>query len=90
MTSSQTEQLRLSLLRHLDANPTRFGLSASLLHAFIHTEGLRVTIAEVETELQYLADKGLATQVAKTISPNLHAWRITATGRDHRAGNDEG
>ncbi|HVY70798.1 MAG TPA: hypothetical protein VHH73_12780 [Verrucomicrobiae bacterium] len=86
MESQQREQLRLSLTRFLDANPTRFGLSTALLWQMARNEGrLQLAREEVDAELQYLADKGYAIEVMKDLSPENRAWRITATGRDFYA-----
>lgn len=85
MDSSEREILRLSLLRHLATNPTRFGLTAPLLMQYVRAEGMHVERAGVDAELLYLADKNLVVQVDKAISPENAAWRVTATGRDLHA-----
>lgn len=87
MNAADREQLRLSLLRHLDANPSRFGLAIAYLLQMCRNEG-RTGLAEgdVLAELMYLADKGLVEIISKTISPELLLWRITASGRDLVAG----
>ena len=86
MQAQQREQLRLSLTRFLDANPTRFGLSTDLLWQMARNEGRpKLTREEIEAELQYLADKDYATEAVKEVSPENRAWRITAAGRDFYA-----
>lgn len=86
MNAQQREQLRLSLLRFLDANNTRFGLSTELLWQMARGEGRgQLERQHVEGELQYLTDKGLATEVFKGVSPENRCWRATAAGRDHQA-----
>lgn len=85
LTPAQREQVRLSLLRYLEENPARFGLAVALLRSFLAAEGFTLDVAQVEQELEYLKDKGLVERPAKSISPELRAWRITATGRDHLA-----
>lgn len=87
MNSLDREQLRLSLLRFLDANARgQFGLSEGLLHQLARAEGRPELVpADITRELQYLADKEMVTEVRKAISPENRAWRITATGRDHFA-----
>lgn len=86
MSAAQREQLRLSLLRFLAENPTRFGYNAALLLQMARNEGRpELTRAEVEAELQYLTDKDLIVETDKVISPEQRAWRITAAGRDHHA-----
>ena len=82
------EQIRISLLRHLEDNYA-YGILTQILHSLIFCEGFRPTRDEINAELAYLADKGLITQVAKTISPENHTWRITAAGRDHRAATSQ-
>jgi hypothetical protein len=86
MTPEQREQLRLSLLRFLADNPTRFGYNAAILLQMARSEGRpRLEREAVEAELLYLEDKGLVALAAKLLSPELRAWRITADGRDHLA-----
>ena len=85
MTSSQREQIRLSLLRYCDsAEP--YGLADALLLQFIRSEGFRaLTLAQVQAELRYLHDKSLLAPVEKIVSPENQSWRITAAGRDFLA-----
>jgi hypothetical protein len=86
VTPQDREQLRLSLLRFLDANPTRYGLGTELLLQMARNEGRpALTKAEVEAELLYLADKDYAMEALKGVSPENKAWRLTATGRDFYA-----
>lgn len=85
MTAADREQLRLSLLRFLGENPTRFGYPVALLLQMARNEGQRAERAVVQSELDYLADKALIVEVTKVISPENRAWRITAAGRDHLA-----
>ena len=82
LNAQQREQLRLSLLRFLDATPQRC-TSTALLAQFARSEGRpELTTADVEAELMYLHDKFLVVTETKLISPEQHAWRITAQGRD--------
>jgi hypothetical protein len=88
MNTNQREQLRLSLLRFLEDNPTRYGLPATLLLQFARAEGRHKLIEDdLVPEIEYLEDKGLIVSVMKTISPENRAWRITAAGRDFIAQN---
>jgi hypothetical protein len=85
MSPQQREQIRLSVLRYCES-AGQYGLSAELLHQFLRGEGFRVvTVEQVRAELQYLTDKALVTPIAKIISPENPAWRITAPGRDYLA-----
>ncbi len=82
MNPDEREQVRLSMLRHLSANPTRFGITPRLLRQYMRCDGQPVTDAECEAELLYLEDKGLICETTKLLSPENRAWRITAAGRD--------
>ena len=88
MNTIQREQIRLSLLRCLDANPTRWGLANALLLQMIRSEGFsRLDEERLRAELQYLADRRLVERIPKHLSPENECWRITADGRDFVAGN---
>ena len=41
-----------------------------------------ITREDISNELAYLEDKELAKPIAKLLSPELRAWKITAAGRD--------
>jgi hypothetical protein len=86
LTPEQIEQIRLSILRHLDANAaagSAFGISTSLLLQFVKNEGFSQLDKEtISVELQYLTDKNFIATVPKLISPENKHWRITADGRD--------
>jgi hypothetical protein len=86
MDNTQREHLRLSLLRFCGENNTRWGFPLGFLHARAVDEGRTgLAPAAVESEMDYLADKGLVSVPEKLISPENRAWRITAAGRDHLA-----
>lgn len=82
ITPAQREQVRLSLLRILEQNPTRFGVPVRYLRTALIAEGHRLEEQEVGAEVQYLADKQLVAETTKILSPENQAWRITAAGRD--------
>jgi hypothetical protein len=83
MNPEQREQLRLSLLRFLDSNPTRFGLPSRYLVQMARSEGFSETDkTQIENELSYLEDKALVAEAMKGVSPENRHWRITASGRD--------
>jgi len=86
MNPQTREQVRLSLLRYLDAAAgRRNGLAESVLRQFLISEGFTLTNEELAAELEYLRGKGLAAPAEKQISPENRAWVITAEGRDHYA-----
>jgi hypothetical protein len=83
---SEREQVRLGLLRHLDANAgRRFGLAEAVLLQQLRAEGFDLDRAGLCAELEYLRGKGMALPQSKTLSPENRAWQITATGRDEYA-----
>lgn len=85
----EREQLRLSLLRFLESNPTRWGLSSELLTQMARSEGRQgLKLQDVERELEYLKDKGLCEEIPKVLSPEVRTWRISAQGRDYLASNE--
>ena len=86
MTNDQRELFRTALLRILDANHTRFGLTVQALCHLMPVFGFfKSKPDEAERELEYLKDKGHVALVPKPISPENRAWRITAEGRDFLA-----
>ncbi len=86
MNPQRRELLRLALLRVLDANSTRYGLGLEALRHLSASFGFYMPEPElVEAEMCYFEDKGFAAQIAKPISPENRAWRITANGRDYLA-----
>lgn len=88
MTAAQRELYRAALLRVLEANETKWGLSAPVLAVHAAVFGFRGLGAELAaTELRYLKDKGLVNALSKSISPENQTWRITAAGRDWLAQN---
>jgi len=87
MNANDREQLRLSLLRFLDAAvKSDRPLAESLLLQMAKAEGRpELTIGELRGELDYLAGKGLIITPAKIISPENRQWKITSAGRDEYA-----
>jgi hypothetical protein len=86
MINQQRELFRTALLRILDANHTRFGLTVQALCHLMPVFGFfKSKPDEAEKEIAYLEDKGYIALVTKPISPENAAWRITAAGRDFLA-----
>jgi hypothetical protein len=85
MNPWQIEQVRLSLLRYL-AEAAPYSMGEPLLLQCLRCEGWIEGDAGLAREIVYLRDKGLIEAAPKVISPENHAWRITAAGRDHVAG----
>ena len=86
MNTEKRESFRIALLRVMEANNTHYGLGLAALGHLAGSFGFAgVKGADVDKEMVYLEDKRYAIQVAKTISPENRAWRITAEGRDYLA-----
>jgi len=81
MNAEQKELFRLAVLRVFGANRTRFGLS---VEAARHLAGLFGFVfpgrEETAEAIAYLAGKQFLEEVAKRISPENRAWRITGPG----------
>jgi hypothetical protein len=82
LTDTDREQLRLSLLRILARNPTRWGISIGLIEQQLAAEGSPSATGDIEAELLYLTDRGMVAGVSQVVAPNRLHWRITAAGRD--------
>lgn len=83
--SWKRENLRLALLRALEAGYARWGLPAGALRRLVLRWSAVPTAEEAEIELGYLQDKGLIQLVQAQVSPENRRWRITAAGRDFLA-----
>jgi hypothetical protein len=82
MTPEYRERLRLALLGIL-ASGGAVGLRRSALPLNLGFAGFdAVDAARLDDALDYLAGKGLAEKMSKTISPELARWKITAAGLD--------
>lgn len=72
----------------MDANRTRWGLSAGAMAAHVTQYGFTVQDfpsqeqfeQAITDEMDYLANKGLAEEVLKIVSRENRAWRITKSG----------
>ncbi len=88
MDPTQREQMRLSVLRYLDAaaesNPGR-GISAAVLRQHLVAEGQPADLTRVNAELVYLEGHGYVERVKKGFSPEVPLWLITSKGRDEYA-----
>ena len=82
MSPQQREVLRTAILRTLDTNQTRFGLTAPAVTVHLIPQGFKVEAEETERELDYLTDKHMAEVIRRSLAPENRAWRINAAGRD--------
>ena len=91
LTPQLREQIRLSILRQLDAASIgTYGLGTGLLLSMLRAEGMgSLETEQLAAELQYLQDKGFIALPTKLISPEMKTYRITADGRDFWAQHDQ-
>ncbi len=88
MNAEQKELLRLAILRVMDANRTRFGLGIVAIGYHLNQFGFSAgncggqeKYAELlADEIDYLTSKQLVEEVAKTVSRENRAWRLTSEG----------
>jgi len=81
MNAEQRENLRVALLRVLEANNTRFGLGVPALRHLLPTFGFGGVAEEtVRDEIDYLVRKELVVEVLKVVSRENRCWRITEVG----------
>ena len=83
MIPEQQELFAIALLRVLDANRTRFGLSVPALAHLVKPYGFTPDAQVTTNGLSYLEDKGLVTVINKTLHPEVRAWRLNAAGQDY-------
>lgn len=81
MTPEQKELFRMAILRVLDANNTRFGLTVPAVSHMMAMFGFPNPKAdEVADEIEYLSRRELIQEVLKIVSKENRAWRITTAG----------
>lgn len=86
MKGQELENFRKALLEVAGANLSRFGLGAQAFKLHVSNFGFEnASLEQIQTELDYLAEKQLLAEVQKVLSPESRLWRITAAGRDFLA-----
>ena len=70
-----------AILRVLQSNNTRFGLSPQAIGFFCRSYGFNPEQTQTTDRLEYLAGKNLALEVPKVIGQSIRAWKITDAGR---------
>lgn len=81
MKPAQQELFDLAILRVLDANRTRYGLTAAAIGHLIAEFGFAAPEAgEVLDRIDYLVRKKLVEEVTKLVGAANRAWRITEAG----------
>jgi hypothetical protein len=81
MTTEQQEFFRLAILKVLDSNKTRFGLSVpAIIHVLPMFGFTRGQGGRCWMRLNILSRRELAIEVLKVVSKENRAWRITEAG----------
>ena len=93
MNAEQKELLDLAILRVLDANRTRWGMTVAQLAFHLLRFGFTAASCDcagdarkfgdpIADRIEYLTNKGLVEEVLKAIGKANRAWRITSEGID--------
>jgi hypothetical protein len=88
MKTEPTELFDLALLRLLDTNRTRYGLSLVALGHHLRAFGFSPASAggaeafhdQLADRIEYLTNKGMVEEVTKTLNRENRAWRIRSAG----------
>lgn len=91
MNAEQKELFHLAVLRVLDANRTRYGLTATTIGFHLaqfgftpgNGGGAEKFAERIADTLEYICNKQCAEEVTKTLDAANRAWRITPTGIAH-------
>jgi hypothetical protein len=78
---SALELFDQALLQIMQANTTRFGLTAEVLCAYCRAQGFEPEEEETLDRLEYLAGKSLVAEMPKLIHKSTRVWKITDAGR---------
>jgi hypothetical protein len=82
------ELFAAAVLKTLDANNTRFGLSIPAIRLLVRPFGFNRSEKETTDALEYLADKGLVEESAKVLVKINRSWKITDAGRQYLDDNN--
>lgn len=93
MTPAQIQVLDEALLRVMEQEDSRFGLTAEALALMVQRFGQRVDEYTVARRMRYLADPqvGFVRVVeirGSEFHTNVQSWQITARGANHIAGGE--
>lgn len=88
MKPEEKELFRFAILRVMDTNRTRFGLSLVNIGFRLDQYGFSASncggaekfAEQLADEIDYLTGKQLAEEVLKTVSRENRAWRLTSEG----------
>ncbi len=81
MNAQQQELFDMAILRVLDANRTRFGLTEPNIRVLMSEFGFpKAQEIAVLDRIDYLAGKELVVEVPKTVDAANRCWRLTPAG----------
>lgn len=85
MNAEQQENLRLAILRVMDSNRTRFGLTVPAITTMLVQYGCTPTRDQVLDEMDYFEkpSRQFVEEVLKSVSKENRAWRLSDAGRAH-------
>ena len=84
MNPEQQELFDLAILRVLDRNRTRFGITAGNIRILMAEFGFHGPNPDtVKDRIDYLTGKGLVEEVNKEVNKSNRCWRITDAGIEH-------
>ena len=84
MNSAEKANLRLAVLKVLDANQSKFGLNLDAITLRLTPFGFdRITQPEVEAVMQHLESEKMIARLPNALTPGVHLWRITDDGRSY-------
>jgi hypothetical protein len=81
LDNTQLELFAGAVLKVLDANNTRFGLTTPALRLLVRQFGFNPTEEETKDALEYLAGKRLVEEKPKALGKANRMWKITDEGR---------
>jgi hypothetical protein len=84
MSSAEKQNLRIAILKVLDANQSKYGLNIDAITLRLTPFGFdMITAAEVETVMPLLEGEKLIARLSQPLTPGVAVWRITNDGRSY-------
>jgi hypothetical protein len=83
ISTHHLELFAAAVLKVLDANNTRFGLTMPAIRLFVRQFAFNPSEEETIDALEYLAGKRLVEEAPKVLVKINRAWKITDAGRQY-------
>jgi len=83
ISNHSLELFATAVLKVLEANNTRFGLTVTAIRLLVRQFGFNRTETETLDALEYLADKKFVAESPKALVKINRAWKITDEGRQY-------